>query len=259
MTNTILNETIPDDLDRYPLMVSNLSFNENKDSLFSFFSQCGEILSIKIVKNPTGNNTGMAFIDFKNKISAISAINCFNEKRIHGRFIKVTWAKAIVNYIKEGKEIVSNEIEKVSQRRNDYFIKDNENVYLISNQNEPTRRSSYFLSDERKKNLGLQEIIEKDPNVLFYQKTDDGNTFVVSRNKVPESYFIQNSDETTDYESNSFSDSSSYQSDNPPNVSQSEQVTQENTESTNNQNISFESDSDIGNDNIPSPPPPNHN
>ena len=57
------------------------------------FSQFGEILSIKIVVEPTTNQSrGMAFVEMANATQAKKAIEELNQKIVDGRTVKANYA-----------------------------------------------------------------------------------------------------------------------------------------------------------------------
>ncbi|KAH7645302.1 rna-binding protein 34-like [Dermatophagoides farinae] len=57
------------------LFLGNLSFKTNEDELREFFIECGEIKSVRIVRDPkTGMGKGFGYVNFKTKDSVVLAM-----------------------------------------------------------------------------------------------------------------------------------------------------------------------------------------
>lgn len=73
--------------------VSNLSYERDRNGLKSLFSKFGIIKHIKIIVEPSTNQSrGMAFVEMGSVSEAQKAIESLNEKTIDGRTIKANWA-----------------------------------------------------------------------------------------------------------------------------------------------------------------------
>ena len=74
------------------LIIRNLSFKSNEDSLTEFFSQHGQVVDVNILKKPAGRMVGCAFVEFKKIESATEAIKSANGSKFLNRPIAVDWA-----------------------------------------------------------------------------------------------------------------------------------------------------------------------
>lgn len=73
--------------------ISNLSYERDRNGLKSMFSQFGEIKNIKIVVEPSTNQSrGMAFIEMGNVEQAKKAIATLDQKIFDGRTVKLKFA-----------------------------------------------------------------------------------------------------------------------------------------------------------------------
>ena len=73
--------------------ISNLSYERDRNGLKSMFSKFGIIKNIKIVVEPSTNQSrGMAFIEMATVDQAGHAIEGLNQKVFDGRTVKVNWA-----------------------------------------------------------------------------------------------------------------------------------------------------------------------
>ena len=73
--------------------ISNLSYERDRNGLKSMFSLYGEIKNIKIVVEPSTNQSrGMAFIEMGNVEQAKKAIANLDQKIFDGRTIKLKFA-----------------------------------------------------------------------------------------------------------------------------------------------------------------------
>jgi RNA recognition motif-containing protein len=73
--------------------ISNLSYDRDRNALKSMFSQFGEIKNIKIVVEPSTNQSrGMAFIEMGNVEQAKKAIATLDKKIFDGRTVKLKFA-----------------------------------------------------------------------------------------------------------------------------------------------------------------------
>ncbi len=73
--------------------ISNLSYERDRNGLKSMFSKFGIIKNIKIVVEPSTNQSrGMAFVEMATIDQATKAIEGLNQKVIDGRTVKANWA-----------------------------------------------------------------------------------------------------------------------------------------------------------------------
>lgn len=87
MNNTKTNNT------NTTVYISNLSYKRDRNGLKSIFSNFGTIKNIKIVVEPSTNQSrGMAFVEMANAAQAKSAIDNLNQQIIDGRTVKASWA-----------------------------------------------------------------------------------------------------------------------------------------------------------------------
>lgn len=92
MNNTKSNSTV---------YISNLSYERDRNGLKSMFSKFGIIKDIKIIVEPTTNQSrGMAFVEMGTPQEAKKAIDALNATVIDGRTVKANWATPL----KEGVE-----------------------------------------------------------------------------------------------------------------------------------------------------------
>jgi RNA recognition motif-containing protein len=75
------------------LYVGNLSYQTGEDSLRSYFSEFGNVESVKIITDrDSGYSKGFGFIEMSNDEEAQAAITGTNGKDFDGRKIKVNEA-----------------------------------------------------------------------------------------------------------------------------------------------------------------------
>jgi RNA recognition motif-containing protein len=73
--------------------ISNLSYDRDRNALKSMFSQFGDIKNIKIVVEPSTNQSrGMAFVEMADLDQAKKAIANLDQKIFDGRTVKVKFA-----------------------------------------------------------------------------------------------------------------------------------------------------------------------
>jgi RNA recognition motif-containing protein len=73
--------------------LSNLSYERDRNGLRSLVCRYGKIKSIKIIVEPTTNQSrGMAFVEMSSLEEAQAAIEGLNQQRIDGRLIKANYA-----------------------------------------------------------------------------------------------------------------------------------------------------------------------
>lgn len=76
------------------LYVGNLSYRVSEDDLRDFFSEFGDIVSVKIISDRvTGQSKGFGFVEYADKTGAEKAIKERNGSDFQGRNIVVNEAK----------------------------------------------------------------------------------------------------------------------------------------------------------------------
>ena len=95
------------------LIIRNLSFKSNEDSLNEFFSKHGQVVDVNILKKPDGKMVGCAFVEFKKVESAAEAIKRTNGARFLNRPIAVDWA--VPKEVFASKNDVKPDIEDVKE------------------------------------------------------------------------------------------------------------------------------------------------
>ena len=76
------------------LYVGNISFKATEDDLRDLFSQAGEVLSVKLIKdNATGRLRGFGFVEMASEEDGKKAVDEFNGKQFMERAIVVNEAK----------------------------------------------------------------------------------------------------------------------------------------------------------------------
>ena len=76
------------------IYVGNLSYNLNEEELAELFSQYGEVISVKIVKDQeTGRAKGFGFVEMADETEGAEAIEKLDGTDVRGRSMKVNPAK----------------------------------------------------------------------------------------------------------------------------------------------------------------------
>ena len=76
------------------LYVGNLPYSASDATLTDLFSQCGEVVSAKVITDAdSGRSKGFGFIEMSTSEEAQKAIEQFDNKELDGRNIKVNEAK----------------------------------------------------------------------------------------------------------------------------------------------------------------------
>ncbi len=76
------------------LYVGNISFKAGEEDLKELFSQAGEVVSVKLIKdNATGRLRGFGFVEMTSEEDAKKAVTMFNGKQFMDRSIVVNEAK----------------------------------------------------------------------------------------------------------------------------------------------------------------------
>lgn len=87
------------------LFVGNLSPDVTEEQLVTAFSQFGHVVSAKCAKDPaTGKTQGFAFVTFREKEGAQSAMDAMNGQILNNRALRVDWAKGKTGKDEEGGE-----------------------------------------------------------------------------------------------------------------------------------------------------------
>jgi len=75
------------------LFVGGIAWASTEDSLKEFFSQVGEVLEVKIIRDrQTGKSKGFGFVTMATGEQAEKAIQELNDKEVDGRKIRVSEA-----------------------------------------------------------------------------------------------------------------------------------------------------------------------
>jgi len=74
------------------LVVRNLSFKADEDTLQNLFSKHGQVVDVNILKKADGRMVGCAFVEFKKVTEATNALKDLNSSQMLGRTIAVDWA-----------------------------------------------------------------------------------------------------------------------------------------------------------------------
>jgi RNA recognition motif-containing protein len=73
--------------------ISNLSYDRDRNGLKSLFMKFGQIKNIKIIVEPTTNQSrGMAFVEMSSALEAKNAIEALDQTRLDGRTVKAKYA-----------------------------------------------------------------------------------------------------------------------------------------------------------------------
>jgi RNA recognition motif-containing protein len=76
------------------IYVGNLSYETNEEDLQNAFSEFGEVVSVKIIKDQySGRSKGFGFVEMPDRTEANAAIADLNNKELKGRPINVNMAK----------------------------------------------------------------------------------------------------------------------------------------------------------------------
>ncbi len=75
------------------IYVGNLSYQTDEDSLKNAFDAIGEVLSVRIIKDPTGRSKGFGFVEMTSDEDADRAISSLNGTDFMGRNIIVNEAR----------------------------------------------------------------------------------------------------------------------------------------------------------------------
>ena len=76
------------------LYAGNISFKASEDDLRELFSQAGEVVSVKLIKDSaTGRMRGFGFVEMSSEEEAQKAISMFNGKTFMDRNLVVNEAK----------------------------------------------------------------------------------------------------------------------------------------------------------------------
>ncbi|NBX75923.1 MAG: RNA-binding protein [Proteobacteria bacterium] len=76
------------------LYIGNLSYEITDDELHQVFSQCGQVLSAKVIKDrDTGRSKGFGFVEMPNDDEATHAVDRMNGFDLKGRALVVDIAR----------------------------------------------------------------------------------------------------------------------------------------------------------------------
>ncbi len=116
--------------------ISNLSYNRDRNGLKSLFSRYGTIKNIKIIMEPTTQQSrGMAFVEMSSVAEAKKAIEDLNQAMIDGRTVKANFAIPL-------KPSSVSKIKEIQKKQKDLEFKD---VQLMKKaRNEAKRKANPF-------------------------------------------------------------------------------------------------------------------
>ncbi|KAF2344199.1 RNA recognition motif domain [Trinorchestia longiramus] len=80
------------------VVVGNLPYSMEPEPLYREFISCGDIVDVSVPKNKHGSCMGVAFIEFKDKVSVKAALAKAGAT-LQGREIRVTKAVKKVSYL----------------------------------------------------------------------------------------------------------------------------------------------------------------
>ena len=76
------------------ILVSNINYRTQNESLFNLFSSYGEVASAHIVTDrETGRSRGFGFVEMHNDSEALAAINSINGSEFEGMQLRVNEAR----------------------------------------------------------------------------------------------------------------------------------------------------------------------
>lgn len=76
------------------LFVANIARECSEEELNAAFSECGEVKSLKIIKDrDTGQSRGFGFVEMGSREAGEKAMKELHEKEIHGRALVVNEAR----------------------------------------------------------------------------------------------------------------------------------------------------------------------
>ena len=79
---------------RMNIYVGNLSYSVVESDLEKLFAECGEIASVRVIKDKfTGNPRGFAFVEMPSDSEGQAAIDKFNGFELKGRALRVNEAR----------------------------------------------------------------------------------------------------------------------------------------------------------------------
>ncbi len=122
--------------------ISNLSYNRDRNGLKSMFLPFGKIKNIKIIVEPTTNQSrGMAFVEMSSAADAKKAIEGLNETIVDGRTVKVKYAtplkstpvkNVMMKSSKPQKDLEFKEIQLKKKARNEAKRKSNPITFKVA-------------------------------------------------------------------------------------------------------------------------------
>ncbi|GMH67960.1 hypothetical protein TrVE_jg6027 [Triparma verrucosa] len=74
------------------VFVGNLAFETNEHVLRDTFSECGQVISVKMMTDNEGRSRGFAFVEFADPNSGLNAIRNMNGVELNGRNLRVNYS-----------------------------------------------------------------------------------------------------------------------------------------------------------------------
>lgn len=104
-------KTTPEQKPSNTVYISNLSYERDRNGLKSMFAPFGQIINIKIVVEPSTNQSrGMAFVEMASVAQATAAIEGLDAKVFDGRTVKAKYATPL-------KATSVSKVEKSEQKK----------------------------------------------------------------------------------------------------------------------------------------------
>ena len=133
LTNTVLDghhirvdlATNSGKVDMYrSVFVGNLDFAISEETLYSYFSSCGDVEGVRVIRDPKLNiGKGFGFVTFANKFSVAEALKK-NGTKMDGRKLRVTKVTSIgvdKDSVAYQTERAKRELEAKTQRKQDFI------------------------------------------------------------------------------------------------------------------------------------------
>jgi len=158
------------------LVVRNLSFKADEETLQNLFSKHGQVVDVNILKKADGRMVGCAFVEFKKVTEATNALKDLNSSQMLGRTIAVDWAvpKEVFNDKKVVKEetVVKEEIKEEevtaeededSERVSEWIKEEDEDDMAEDSDEEEGDEEGNEEDDEEEEDQEEEEFKEKKP------------------------------------------------------------------------------------------------
>lgn len=88
-----LDEDLKETVDQNKLLIKNIAFEANLDELRSLIRQFGDVKTVRLPKQITGQHRGYAFVEFISNEEAKTAFDKLSHTHFYGRKLVIEWAK----------------------------------------------------------------------------------------------------------------------------------------------------------------------